>query len=274
MRVPIFVDTTRNGRDWLSGRPEGEAIPIGARILAAVDCLDALASDRQYRRALPLDEAMSKWYLANRAVAFDPRVIEVLARRYREFEQIAHATDVVKGLGTLSTDVRVERGDAPATGFETAATPAVQGLSSSLDDPVASIAAAHHEVQSLYELAQAVGDSLYLTDTLSLLATRIKRLAPYDSLVLYLVRGQVLEPAFVTGEDARLFSSLAIPMGEGLSGWVAENRKPIVNGNPSVEPGYLQNPGAFSRLNSALAIPLEEGDRDRRSGAVSFGPER
>src|SRR3989440_6539273 len=37
----------------------GEAIPIGARILSAVDCLDALASDRQYRRALPLDQAMS-----------------------------------------------------------------------------------------------------------------------------------------------------------------------------------------------------------------------
>src|SRR5262249_33436602 len=36
----------------------GEQIPIGARILSAVDCLDALASDRQYRRALPLDEAM------------------------------------------------------------------------------------------------------------------------------------------------------------------------------------------------------------------------
>ena len=44
-----------------SGYPRGlrgEEIPIGARILSAVDCLDALASDRQYRRALPLDEAM------------------------------------------------------------------------------------------------------------------------------------------------------------------------------------------------------------------------
>src|SRR5205823_14205185 len=44
-----------------TGYPDGlsgDAIPIGARILAAVDCLDALASDRQYRRALPLDEAM------------------------------------------------------------------------------------------------------------------------------------------------------------------------------------------------------------------------
>src|SRR5207245_6240421 len=44
-----------------SGYPnglKGEAIPLGARILAAVDCLDALASDRQYRRALRLDERM------------------------------------------------------------------------------------------------------------------------------------------------------------------------------------------------------------------------
>ena len=44
-----------------NGYPDGlagEQIPIGARIIAAVDCLDALASDRQYRRALPLDRAM------------------------------------------------------------------------------------------------------------------------------------------------------------------------------------------------------------------------
>ena len=35
-------------------------------------------------------------------------------------------------------------------------------------------------------------------------------------------------------------------MGQGLSGWVAENRKPIINGNPSVEPGYLNDPAKFS----------------------------
>src|SRR5450755_2602140 len=46
-----------------SGYPfglKGEEIPLGARILAAVDCLDAMASDRQYRRALPLKEVMQK----------------------------------------------------------------------------------------------------------------------------------------------------------------------------------------------------------------------
>src|SRR5208283_3281632 len=60
-----------------SGYPyglRGEEIPIGARILAVVDCLDALASDRQYRRALPLDEAMAK-VASEAGTAFDPRVV-------------------------------------------------------------------------------------------------------------------------------------------------------------------------------------------------------
>src|ERR1700752_171443 len=42
-----------------SGSPDGlsgEDIPIGARILSAGHCLDAPSADRQYRRALPLDE--------------------------------------------------------------------------------------------------------------------------------------------------------------------------------------------------------------------------
>jgi diguanylate cyclase (GGDEF)-like protein len=46
-------------------------------------------------------------------------------------------------------------------------------------------------------------------------------------------------------------------VGDGLSGWVAQNKKPIVNGNPSVEPGYLNDPAKFSTLRSALALPLE-----------------
>ena len=238
---------------------KGEAIPIGARILSAADCLDALASARQYRRALPLDEAMQV-LCKDSGKAFDPRVVEVLARRYREFEEMARNTDAVKPVATLSTRIKVERGDAPGAGFERTAGAAAQASNTTAGKAVTNIASAHHEVQSLYELAQAVGDSLCLTDTLSLLATRIKRLAPYDSLVVYLVHGELLEPAFVTGEDSHLFASLAIPVGEGLSGWVAENRMPIVNGNPLVEPGYLTNPGAFSRLNSALAIPLEDCD--------------
>ena len=82
-------------------------------------------------------------------------------------------------------------------------------------------------------------------------------MVPYDAIAIYILRNDELIPEYVNGDNYRLFSSLRIPLGQGLSGWVAQNRKPIVNGNPSVEPGYLNDPTKFSTLSSALAVPLE-----------------
>src|SRR5580765_7896537 len=103
-----------------SGYPlglSGEDIPIGARILTAVDCLDALASDRQYRKALPLDEAMAK-VVAEAGTSFDPKIVAILQRRYVELERTARGTELA--LTRLSKDLRVERGAAPDSGFERA----------------------------------------------------------------------------------------------------------------------------------------------------------
>ena len=77
------------------------------------------------------------------------------------------------------------------------------------------------------------------------------------AMAVYLKRGDLLIPQYVNGDNFRLFSSLKIPIGEGLSGWVAQNSKPILNGNPSVEPGYLNDPTRYSTLRSAVAVPLE-----------------
>jgi GAF domain-containing protein len=46
-----------------------------------------------------------------------------------------------------------------------------------------------------------------------------------------------------------------------LSGWVAQNHKSILNGNPSVEPGYLNDATKYSTLRSALAVPIEAEGR-------------
>ena len=240
-----------NGKGYPDGI-KGEAIPIGARILAAVDCLDAIASDRQYRRALPLDEAMEV-VRAEAGISFDPRVVEVLGRRYVELESRAKGKtggEKVK----LSTDMKIENGKAPAAGFEgsdnvAAPTPQVDFLQS--------IAAARQEVQALFEMSQDLGKSLSLHETLSVLAIKLKRIIPHDAIAIYILREKKLIPEFVNGDDFRLFSSLEIPIGHGLSGWVAENHKPIINGNPSVEPGYLNDPDKFSTLRSALSVPLE-----------------
>ncbi len=239
-----------NGKGYPDGI-KGEEIPIGARILAAVDCLDAIASDRQYRRALPLDEAM-RVVQSESGISFDPRVVEVLARRYVELETQAKGHQVEKA--KLSTDMKIANGNAPAVGFESS------GRSTSAVAPgdfLQSIAAARQEVQALFEMSQDLGKSLSLHETLSVLAVKLKRIIPHDSIAIYIQRDKKLFPEFVNGDDFRLFSSLEIPVGHGLSGWVAENRKPIINGNPSVEPGYLNDPEKFSTLRSALSVPLE-----------------
>jgi len=240
-----------------SGYPnglKGEAIPLGARILATVDCLDALASDRQYRRALPLHEAMLQ--VAKEAgTSFDPRVVEVLQRRYVELEKLAHAQPS-KTPAKLSTDIKVERGLAPAAGFSESEKPVVQ-QPDARHDYLSSIAAARQEAQMLFELSHELGTSLSLDDTLSMLSVRLKRLVPHDSMAVYLPKNNLLVAGYVSGDNFRLFSSLKIPIGEGLSGWVAQNNKPMLNGNPSVEPGYLNDPSKYSTLRSALAVPLE-----------------
>jgi putative nucleotidyltransferase with HDIG domain len=248
-----------------SGYPnglQGEAIPIGARILAAVDCLDALASDRQYRKALPLNEAMAK-VASEAGTSFDPRVVEILQRRYVELEKLA-TQQPFQAPPKLSTDVKVERGAAPAAGFAESEKPAAHELVSTRNHADA-IATARQEAQALSEFGQRLGNSLSLGDTLSLLSVRVKRLVPHDSMAVYVVRNEILTPEFVSGENFRLFSSLRIPIGEGLSGWVAQNAKPILNGNPSVEPGYLNDPDKYSTLRSALAVPLEGSSAGAKS---------
>jgi diguanylate cyclase (GGDEF)-like protein/putative nucleotidyltransferase with HDIG domain len=227
---------------------KGADIPIGARILAAVDCLDALASDRQYRRALPLDEAMA-CIVEESNRSFDPAVVEVLKRRYQDLEAKAQA--LPSNRPKLSKDMKIERGLEPDAGFE-ASKPQVNEV-----DFLTSIAAATHEAQALFELSQTLGNSLSLNETLSVFAMRLNRIVPYDCIAIYLAQDGHLTPEYVNGDDFRLFASLQIPIGQGLSGWVAHNHKAILNGNPSVEPGYLNDQAKFSTLRSALAVPLE-----------------
>jgi putative nucleotidyltransferase with HDIG domain len=239
-----------------SGYPDGlkgAEIPIGARILAAVDCLDALASDRQYRRALPLGKAMEM--VADLAgKSFDPDVVRVLQRRYVELEQMARGSNAEAF--SLSTDIKVERGAAPDAGFEEAAALSFRPASA---DPTGKKAGWGELVQVLESLATV----LSRTEIFSILAGRLHELIPSECLVVYTRRGETLMPDYASGTHAESLSSLKIPLGEGLPGWVAANDRPVLNGVPSIETGHT------SGLKAALAIPLE-GDEDTTGVLILF----
>src|SRR5579863_3036018 len=136
-----------------SGYPfglRGEKIPIGARILSAVDFLDAMASDRQYRRALPLDEVIQR-LVAESGKSFDPQVVQVLENRYHELEKIVESKASGEEGSKLSTEAKFERGLAPAAGFENSTSRSTAGQETNF---LASIAAARQEAQTLFELSQ------------------------------------------------------------------------------------------------------------------------
>src|SRR6185295_16742881 len=187
-----------------SGYPfglKGEEIPVGARILSSVDFLDAMASDRQYRRALPLEEVMKR-LSAESGKSFDPKVVSILERRYRQLEKLVESTYRREPVAPLSTELKVEAGAAPAAGFEDITVKDAPG----------------QEAQTLFELSQDLGASLSLGETLSVFSVKLRRLVPYDAIAIYVKRGQELIPELVSGDNHRLFSSLRIPLGSGLSG--------------------------------------------------------
>ena len=154
-----------------TGYPDGlsgPAIPVGARILSVVDCLDALASDRQYRKAVPLDRAM-EMVVELSGKSFDPDIVAILRRRYKELEGMARNRPV--NAAAVSTNPVVSRGEQPDAGFEETT------ASESVTDKIgflSSIAAARQEVQTLFELSGDLGHSQSMTNTLSIFASKPK----------------------------------------------------------------------------------------------------
>jgi len=106
--------------------------------------------------------------------------------------------------------------------------------------------------------ARISATSLSLGETLSVLSVRLRKMIPYDSMAVISVKERQLVPELVSGDNFRLLSSLTIGLGEGLCGWVAEKRKPILNGNPKPKPDMW-------------AIPRDSPPCARRSRCHSKG---
>ena len=226
-----------------SGYPDGlrgEEIPIGARILAVVDCMDALASDRQYRRALPLERAVEQIGVES-GRSFDPRIVAILKKRYREFERLTDAQRAMEAAN--SENQRIEG---------TATQP--------FDQVVKAIGASTAEVNSLFELSQELGNSLNLPETFAVLGPVVKRLVPYSALVIYLKRRDRLYARHVAGEYLDDAAVLELNLGQGGSGVVALSGNHAINEDPANEsstPGVAEK---LSMFRSMLALPLSGAD--------------
>jgi putative nucleotidyltransferase with HDIG domain len=243
-----------------SGYPdglEGEEIPIGARLLSAVDCFDALASDRPYRRALPVEEALA--YLKSKAgVQFDPEVVRLLEKHYPELEERAHQE--IEEMMPLDTDLIIERGAAPSAGFEQVApdsrSPILQFNSLRL------AVTSDQRSREIAKCKQALTASRSLREACRAVAEILESLIPFDCFAVYMRSEASIVAMDIEGPCSGAFSAQRIPMGEGLSGWVTKNARSILNGNPTVEPNILLEAGLFTSRSSALSAPVLSSSGD------------
>ena len=85
LRLAATIALTHHERWDGSGYPQGlagEAIPLEGRIIAVADVFDALLSDRCYRAAMSMDEAVAVMR-DGRGSHFDPQVVDAPARSPR-----------------------------------------------------------------------------------------------------------------------------------------------------------------------------------------------
>jgi diguanylate cyclase (GGDEF)-like protein/putative nucleotidyltransferase with HDIG domain len=231
-----------------SGYPSGlrgEQIPIGARILSVVDCFDALTSERPYRPAIEKDAAI-RILEAEAGKAFDPAIVA-------RFAELLPVLTPPRGDGFLRR-LRLSRDQASHQ-------PAFSAVERSHADAFAEIASANRENYALYEIAQSTGRSTSLTEMMTSVSAQLSTLVPFTSCALFVRRGEEdLRCRFATGLHADLLENASIAEGNGLSGWVARHRRPLVNGLPAAEFHGAGVSTADINLQSALICPLMVGD--------------
>jgi HD-GYP domain-containing protein (c-di-GMP phosphodiesterase class II) len=80
-RVGVIVRASHESYDG-SGYPDGlagDAIPIEARICSACDAFSAMTTDRSYRAAMPVDQALAELRRCS-GTQFDPDVVAILVK--------------------------------------------------------------------------------------------------------------------------------------------------------------------------------------------------
>jgi diguanylate cyclase (GGDEF)-like protein/putative nucleotidyltransferase with HDIG domain len=237
-----------------SGYPyglKGEDIPLGARILTVADWLDAMISDREYRKGIPLEDAMQQ-IVAEAGKSFDPAVVEALQPQYQVLERTA-TRQAAQG-PILSTDVQLENQSTPGAGLEMVGLP--DGAHG--EDFLATINAAGREQQLLSATAEAA-TSLDPAETMRRIEEALRTRIPHDALAFFVPEANLLKAEFAAGDQHEHLLDLEVPLGEGLIGWVGQNLQPVVNGNPAVDPGFRCDSG--EPLQSVLAVPLRSGER-------------
>ncbi len=216
-----------------SGYPKGlkgEGIPLVARIISVVDFYDATRCDRPYRKGMKREDSLAL-LRSMAASAFDPQVVDKFIEHVEEFDTLIDAEDIQE-----QVDAEIPQHDYLTT------TKPDAGLASDLmgtpdNDGFKSISDAQREVFALHEIAQTIGSSLNLNDTVALVSNKLRAIVPFDTCIIFVVdeKSGKAVAAHVAGEDADVFSRRRMNVGDGITGWVIANGRSMCNASPELD---------------------------------------
>jgi putative nucleotidyltransferase with HDIG domain len=239
---PVVPIVRHHHENWDgTGYPDGiagDAIPIGARIISVVDCFDALTSDRPYRPRLDTATAL-EMIVARRGTMYDPRVVDTFLTMH-ETAAVAHAPAA----------------RAPAA---SGALPAAALASAPAAHPAADRGLL--DLRTICDLATALTASTSDRHAGETLWRHLQSRTPATAFALYRYdqASDTIACVHAGGADAQSLRDARIPVGERLSGWVAATHQSIMNSDARLDLDEAQR--ERSPLRSALAVPIEAGDR-------------
>jgi diguanylate cyclase (GGDEF)-like protein/putative nucleotidyltransferase with HDIG domain len=239
-----------------SGYPKGlraEQIPLVARIISVVDFYDATRCDRPYRKGMKREDSLNLLQKMS-ASSFDPKVVDFFTKHVIEFDQLIDAEDIQEQVPSENID------------FLTKARPDAGLASDILGSPdgslgFRSITQAQREVFALHEIAQTIGSSLNMHDTVTLVSNKLRAIVPFDTCIIFVVddRSGKAIAMHVVGDHSDLFSARRINVGDGITGWVIANARSMCNSSPELD--LVGLPDDIARgFRSVLVSPLIRED--------------
>jgi putative nucleotidyltransferase with HDIG domain len=238
------------GQGYPSGI-SGTDIPLGARILAVVDCFDALNSDRPYRPRLSVSEAFSI-LRERRGTMYDPLVVDQFIAAYDEM--VVSANEAGEQARTLP---------APQ-----AAVDSVSG-SSALEE----IRAVAADGAVLAATRQIMLESRSLADVMSGLGQAVRQLTPSSACAYFRYSSDTddLLCEFVSSDKFHSLLGVRIRPGERVTGWVAANRQTISNSDATLDLGQASLV-VEPRPRSAVSTPVSGPQGDFHGVLTAYSP--
>jgi putative nucleotidyltransferase with HDIG domain len=226
-----------------SGYPDklrGVSIPLGARILSVVDCFDALTSDRPYRPAWSVEEAISV-LVQRRGTMYDPLIVDKFIEAQAKLSELAQSDQAeIEAIDTLATKLRI-----------VAEAPSLTVVEPNDQLPLKAL--------NILRSIRPSPNGISIDDFGGVVSRQLAKLAGFKAVALYCLTDneQAIKCRYADKPLTELVDAPEIPLGERLSGWVAAHRTPIWNSDATLD--LPADVAKRADISLGSSIPLLDG---------------